>query len=96
MRKLLRKISRFQATERVPLSGLDMLTVMETKSFFVYPEKYLDLLRVFIAEMEAIAADGFSPFEPGAPRVLLTGCPIGKGSEKVLRIIEECGGLRCV
>jgi benzoyl-CoA reductase/2-hydroxyglutaryl-CoA dehydratase subunit BcrC/BadD/HgdB len=65
---------------------------METKSFFVYPEKYLDLLQVFIAEMEAIAADGFSPFEPDAPRVLLTGCPIGKGSEKVLRIIEECGG----
>ena len=35
---------------------------------------------------------GFSPFEPDAPRILLTGCPIGKGSEKVLRIIEECGG----
>jgi len=92
IRKLVRRISRFQAAERVPLSGLDMMTVMETKSFFVYPEKYLDLLQEFIAEMEAIAATGFSPFEPDAPRILLTGCPIGKGSEKVLRMIEECGG----
>ena len=92
IRKLIRKISRFQAAERVPLSGLDMLTVMETKSFFVDPEDYLDLLQEFIAEMEEIAATGFSPFEPDAPRVLLTGCPIGKGSEKVLGIIEECGG----
>ena len=62
IRKLIRKISRFQAAERVPLSGLDMLTVMETKSFFVYPEKYLDLLQEFIAEMEAIAASGFFTF----------------------------------
>jgi benzoyl-CoA reductase/2-hydroxyglutaryl-CoA dehydratase subunit BcrC/BadD/HgdB len=92
IRKLVRRISRFQAAGRIPLSGLDMMTVMETKSFFVYPEKYLDLLREFTAEMEDIAAAGFSPFEPDVPRILLTGCPIGKGSEKVLRMIEECGG----
>ncbi len=92
IRKLVRRISRFQAAERVPISGLDMMTVMESKSFCVYPEKYLDLLRKFISEMEDIAQSGFSPFAPGAPRVLLTGCPIGKGSEKVLRLTEECGG----
>ncbi len=92
IRKLVRRISRFQAAERVPLSGLDMLTVMETKSFYVYPENYIELLRRFVSEMEDIVESGFSPFEPDAPRILLTGCPIGKGSEKVLRLIEECGG----
>lgn len=92
MRKTINRISRFQAAERVPISGLDMMTVMETKSFFVYPEKYLALLLELTAELEAIAASGFSPFEPDAPRILLTGCPIGRGSEKVLSIIEECGG----
>ncbi len=92
IRKLLERIARFQAAEHAPLSGLTMMTVMESKSFFVYPEKYLDMLGEFIAEMESVAASGFSPFEPDAPRVLLTGCPLGKGSEKVLRIIEESGG----
>ena len=92
IRKLIRRISRFQATEKIPVSGSDMLSVMETKSFFVNPEKYIDLLEKFIAEMDAVAVGGFSRFEPDVPRILLTGCPIGKGSEKVLRIIEECGG----
>ncbi len=92
IRKLAGRIARFQAAERVPVSGLDMMTVMETKSCFVHPEKYLDLLQEFISEMEAIAAGGYSPFEPDAPRILLTGCPIGNGSDKVLRMIEQCGG----
>jgi benzoyl-CoA reductase/2-hydroxyglutaryl-CoA dehydratase subunit BcrC/BadD/HgdB len=92
IRKLIRKISRFQAAERIPISGADMMIVMETKSFSVNPEKYISLLMEFIAEMEAIAAGGFSAFEPDVPRILLTGCPVGKGSDKVLRMIEECGG----
>ncbi|MCE5334067.1 MAG: 2-hydroxyacyl-CoA dehydratase family protein [Desulfobacteraceae bacterium] len=92
MRSLVRKISSFQAAERIPLSGLDMMTVMESKSFFVHPDRYIDLLEKFVSELETIAASGYSPFEPGAPRILLTGCPVGRGSEKVLRLIEECGG----
>ncbi|MCL5406641.1 MAG: 2-hydroxyacyl-CoA dehydratase family protein [Deltaproteobacteria bacterium] len=92
IRKLISRISRFQAAERIPISGLDMMSVMETKSFSVDPEEYISLLEEFIAEMEDIAASGFSPFEPDAPRILLTGSPVGKGCEKVLRMIEECGG----
>jgi len=92
IRKLIRKISRFQAAEKPPISGLDMMSVMETKSFFVNPEEYISLLLEFIAEMEPIAASGFSPFQQDAPRVLLTGCPVAKGCEKTLRMIEECGG----
>ncbi|MDR3555160.1 MAG: double-cubane-cluster-containing anaerobic reductase [Syntrophobacteraceae bacterium] len=92
IRKLLSRISRFQAAEVIPISGLDMMSVMETKSFSVTPEDYISLLQEFIAQMEDIAARGFSPFEPEAPRILLTGSPVGKGCEKVLQLIEECGG----
>ena len=92
IRKLIRKISRFQAAARAPISGLDMMSVMETKSCFANPEEYVSLLQEFITQMEDIAASGFSPFEPDAPRILLTGSPVGMGCEKVLRMIEECGG----
>ncbi len=92
IRKLIRKISRFQAAERIPLSGLDMMSVMETKSFCVHPEEYISLLKEFIEQMEYIVSRGYSPFEPRAPRILLTGSPVGMGCEKVLRMIEECGG----
>jgi benzoyl-CoA reductase/2-hydroxyglutaryl-CoA dehydratase subunit BcrC/BadD/HgdB len=92
IRELAGRIARFQAAERPPISGLDMMTVMESKSFFASPGRYLDLLGRFVSEMEDIARSGFSPFEPAAPRILLTGCPVGRGSEKVLRLIEQCGG----
>ena len=82
IRNLIRRISRFQAAGRIPISGLDMMTVMETKSFFVYPEKYIDLLEEFIEEMQAVAVTAYSPFEPNALRILLTGCPVGKGSRR--------------
>ncbi len=91
IRKIIRKISRFQASESIPISGLDMMTVMETKSFCVYPDTYIELLQRFSSELQDIFESGFSAFPPDAPRILLTGCPAGKGSEKVLRIIEECG-----
>ena len=92
IRRLIKKISRFQASAGIPVSGLDMMTVMETKSFSVDPEAYVSLLQEYIEQMEEIAASGFSAFTPGAPRILLTGSPVGKGCEKVLELIEECGG----
>jgi benzoyl-CoA reductase/2-hydroxyglutaryl-CoA dehydratase subunit BcrC/BadD/HgdB len=93
IRKLLGRISRFQTAERVPISGLDMMTVMESKSFWIYPDKYQQLLQKFISQMEVFVESGFSPFADDAPRILLTGCPIGRGSEKVLRLVEDCGGV---
>ncbi len=38
-----------------------------------------------------MALKGVSPFPGETPRVLLTGCPVSIGSEKVVTIIEESG-----
>lgn len=92
IRTLLLGISRLTASDRIPLTGVEMMTVLEAKSFFVYPEPYIDLLERFTAEMEKIAGNGASAFPPTSPRILLTGCPAGRGSEKVLLLVEECGG----
>ena len=92
IRRLLSKIARTSAAEEVPLSGLDMMTVMETKSSCCDLEAYAVLLRRLIEELDAGAASGETSSRGRRPRVLLTGCPVGKGSEKVLRLIEECGG----
>jgi len=93
VRKLLWRISRYSAAEAIPLSGLDMMTVMETKSSCCDLEAYAVLLRQLIEELDAQSAAGVSVQRRVAPRILLTGCPVGKGSEKVLRLIEECGGV---
>jgi benzoyl-CoA reductase/2-hydroxyglutaryl-CoA dehydratase subunit BcrC/BadD/HgdB len=92
IRKLFRKIMSFFKT-RAPLTGMEMLPVHESKGFIVDPERYMKQLEALITDLEAMEARGDADRHPGAPRVLLTGTPLGKGSEKVLRAIEDCGAM---
>lgn len=92
-RVLLKEIAATSARPRPLLSGSQMMTVMESRGFVADQEAYLADLERLRAELgEASAAQAEAP-AANAPRVLLTGCPVGKGSDKVLRLIEECGGL---
>ena len=91
MREKLGRIVRLMADPRVSLSGLDMMTVMESKSFVVDLEDYIDRLGDLEAELEAVLNVGAIGLPLPHARILLTGCPVGKGSEKVVRLIEELG-----
>jgi benzoyl-CoA reductase/2-hydroxyglutaryl-CoA dehydratase subunit BcrC/BadD/HgdB len=93
IRMLLKQVNALSANPVVPISGMDMMTVMESKSFVVEQEVYAELLRGLKRELEERIVAGVSVVPQDAPRILLTGCPVGKGSEKVLRMIEECGGI---
>jgi len=69
------------------LSGLDLLTVNWSRGFNNNKEetiRMLDELREALIGGGSVAA--------GKPRVLITGCPIGLGSEKVVTLVEEAGG----
>ncbi len=91
-----RLLSRFVATcagQCVPISGRDAMVVMEGWNLSVDLEAYANLLERFIPELEEIKQSGRSVCDRHAPRILLTGTPVGKGSDKVPRIIEACGGI---
>lgn len=92
-RKLLKKLISYCTGFPIPISGLDMMVVMEAKNFCVDLNAYIESLEKLIQEMEIIKKEKGSVCSSGAPRILVTGCPIGKGSEKVIRLIEECGGI---
>jgi benzoyl-CoA reductase/2-hydroxyglutaryl-CoA dehydratase subunit BcrC/BadD/HgdB len=92
-RRLLKKVMGYCSDYPVPISGLDMLVVMESKNYRVDLDDYMDHLRLLCLELQGMKKEGRSVCSPNAPRILLTGCPIGSGSEKVLRLIEECGGI---
>jgi benzoyl-CoA reductase/2-hydroxyglutaryl-CoA dehydratase subunit BcrC/BadD/HgdB len=55
--------------------------------------RHINMLRAFIAEIEKRIERHETVAAPHAPRILLTGCPTGQGSEKLIEIIEECGGI---
>lgn len=70
-----------------PLSGLELLTVAWSRSFSSDKDEVIDNVRELVAEVKALPNATGKP----APRVLLTGCPVGLGSEKVIRLTEEFG-----
>lgn len=45
-----------------------------------------------IGKLEKRKSDGLAYGKKGAPRVMVTGCPIGGDSEKIFNILEEAGG----
>jgi len=90
LRQKMRELLLLAGDARSPLGGLDLLAIMESKGFVVDIEDYIRLLDAMERSLrEYLAQPGLKP-HPGA-RILLTGVPVGKGSEKVIRIIEESG-----
>jgi benzoyl-CoA reductase/2-hydroxyglutaryl-CoA dehydratase subunit BcrC/BadD/HgdB len=51
------------------------------------------VLRNVLDKLEKRRQDGYAYGPPGAPRVVVAGCPVGGDSLKVLTAIEEAGGV---
>ena len=75
-----------------PISGMDLLTVLHNRGFSVDKLQAVQLLDRLTGELLELSDQGIAPFSASAPRILLTGVPVGLGSDKVVRITEECGG----
>ncbi|SDU45457.1 double-cubane-cluster-containing anaerobic reductase [Desulfobacula phenolica] len=90
IRKALWDISVLAADRRSPLTATEMLAIQESKSFCVHPETYLAQLTSLKSDMEDFFNQPDLPDQDGT-RILLTGCPVGKGSDKVIRIAQDLG-----
>lgn len=69
------------------LKGMEMLTAAWSRSFSSDKQEMIDNLNAMVRE----AANQPQILNNKAPRVLLTGCPVGLGIEKVVRLTEELG-----
>lgn len=75
------------------ISGLDMLTVSWQVGFNVDREEGIGMLEDLINKVQENAAQGGAVGDAATPRILLTGTPVGLGSEKIIALVEESGGL---
>lgn len=91
-RRVLKELHGLNKVKPAPLSGLDMLTALWMKGFNIEKEKGIAMIQELISETKTLIKEGKSPFSLSAPRILVTGVPVGIGSEKVIRLIEESGG----
>ena len=70
------------------LNGLDLLTITWSRSFGIDKSE----LAAMLEEMTEVLQARPSQIAAGKPRILLTGCPVGLGTEKVIRLVDELGG----
>lgn len=91
-RRALKALQDTAKLKPAPMSGHDILTVLFNKGFATDKQAAIDLVYELVEQANEIAKQGQSPFTEKTPRILLTGVPVGLGSDKVVKLVEECGG----
>lgn len=90
--RLMNHIFDFAARKPTPVSWLELydLTYLGQAA---RTDDMLPLLKDCVARLEKRVEDGVYHGEAHAPRVMVTGCPVGGDATKVYKIIEEAGGV---
>ena len=88
VRKALMDVNR---EKPAPLTGGQMLEILSKVAFLADKEKSIALMAEMVAEAEAGRFRPLDARSGGRKRILLTGVPVGIGSDKVVRIVEESG-----
>jgi len=91
-RLVLKRLMDLAKARPSPISGMDLLQIKFKLGFFPDKEEGLAVVEDIAHELEALVRSGHAAHPVHAPRILLTGVPVGLGSDKVVRLIEECGG----
>lgn len=90
-RKALKRLYEVMKLEPTPVMGMDLLNVLYGSKYRLDTQRIpedLDHLTEQILEEYRI-----NPNQKSRPRILVTGCPIGGDSNKVVRAIEDNGGV---
>ena len=74
-----------------PLTGMELVEILFKTGFFADKEKGIALMNEIADVCEEIIGKKQSSYTEKTPRILLTGVPIGLGSDKVVKIVEQCG-----
>lgn len=74
-----------------PLTGMQLVEVSFKTSFFPDKEEGIAVLNDLADEVEELIAKGEAPLPASAPRVLVTGVPVGIGSHKVIKLLDDSG-----
>jgi len=74
-----------------PLTGPELVEILFKTGFFADKEKGIALMNEIANACQTLIEKKESPYTENTSRILLTGVPIGLGSDKVVKIIEQCG-----
>ncbi len=86
-RKLLHRLFEMRRRDPPPISGSEVLGVMQ-KQFFLSPDQFRDGVSQLCDEMEHRASSGRT-----GPRIMISGCPMAAGNTKISDIVEQKGAV---
>jgi len=91
-RDALARLARLRAADPAPISGLDGLLINQI-AFYDDPVRFTTQVDALCDELEARVAAGEGVAARGAPRVLVSGCPMAVPNWKVPAIVERAGAV---
>ncbi|MCG8683881.1 MAG: 2-hydroxyacyl-CoA dehydratase family protein [Desulfobacterales bacterium] len=90
-RRALKRLMDVTKAKPSPLTGMELIEILFKIGFFADKEKGIDLINEIADACESLVTKGETPYTVKTPRILMTGVPVGLGSDKVIKIIEESG-----
>ncbi len=90
----LKNLYALMKNDPAPIKGLDMFHVLYGSGFRFDRKAIIDEVDALVEKIKKEYADG--KMEEKKPRILLTGCPVGGATEKVIKAIEDNGAIMVV
>ncbi len=91
-RKAIKEVMDLAQMKPSPITGMELLELIFKSAFLVDKEFAINCLENIAKEIREKVEAGESCNSINAPRILLSGVPVGMGSHKVINLIEQCGG----
>jgi len=92
-RKLLKEFYSLGKLTPPPLSGYEMHNVLNGVSYTFDKKLQNEKIREIIENLKEVDRTKSSKVSMKAPRILITGCPIGGVAEKIIKPIEDAGAV---
>ncbi len=92
-RAILTEIHRCRRHHPVPIMGVDLVGLTTSFGYCVDRDDYHNRLRGLLAELQRRIRENECACSPDRPRILWTGLGNSLGCDKVLKLVEECGGV---
>lgn len=90
-RRSLKKLYEVMRHDPAPISGYDLFKVLYGSTFKFDRKQIPCEVNALVDKIEKEYAEG--KMQEKKPRILITGCPIGGATEKIIRAVEDNGGI---
>ena len=90
-RRSLKKLYEVMRHDPAPISGYDLFKVLYGSTFKFDRKQIPGEVNALVDKIEKEYAEG--KMQEKKPRILITGCPIGGATERIIRAVEDNGGI---